>query len=133
MKEPKHNVHIRTDRLILREWEEGDRKPFASINADPIIMEHFPRRLDEKASNHLVERFQKHFKQHGYGMYAVELQDKGEFIGFVGLEQVDAKFPIAPAVEIAWRIDYGHWGKGYATEAARGVLAHAFSKLGLDE
>lgn len=133
MKEPKHNVHLRTDRLVLREWEEADRAPFASINADPMIMEYFPRRLDEQASGRLVERFQKHFKKHGYGMYALELRDTGEFIGFVGLEQVDEKFAVAPAVEIAWRIDYGHWGKGYATEAARAVLGHAFSKLGLNE
>jgi RimJ/RimL family protein N-acetyltransferase len=133
MKNPLHNIHLETERLVLREWELRDRPLFAQMNADPMVMEHFPRRLDEKASGHLVERFQKHFKLHGFGMYAVDLKATNSFIGFVGLEHVESKFPFAPAVEVAWRIDYGQWGKGYATEAARAVLDHGFKKLGLKE
>jgi RimJ/RimL family protein N-acetyltransferase len=40
---------------------------------------------------------------------------------------------VVPGVEIAWRFAYEHWGKGYATEAARAVLDDAFGRVGLAE
>ena len=36
---------IETDRLLLRRWRDADREPFARMNADPAVMEHFPARL----------------------------------------------------------------------------------------
>jgi 3-dehydroquinate dehydratase/shikimate dehydrogenase len=126
-------THIETDRLILREWKEDDKPSFARINADPMIMEFFPRRLDEDDSNRLAVRFQKHIEDRGYGFYAVELKKTGEFMGFAGLCDVDSKMPFAPAVEIAWRLDYGFWGRGYGTEAASAVMEHGFTKLKLKE
>ncbi len=125
--------YIETERLVLRDWKDEDVKHFAQMNADPIIMEYFPRRLSEDDTAHLVEKFREHFKKHGYGPYAVEHKQMGRFIGFVGLSQVTSDMPFAPAVEIAWRLDYEYWGKGYATEAAQAVIAHAFKELGLDE
>ena len=126
-------THIETDRLILREWKEDDKEAFARINADPMIMEFFPRQLGEDDSNKLADRFQKHIEDHGFGFYAVELKKTGEFMGFAGLDNVDSRMPFAPAVEIAWRLDYGFWGSGYGTEAATAVLEHAFTKLKLKE
>lgn len=125
--------HIETERLILREWKEDDKKSFARINNDPMIMEFFPRRLTEKDSNHLVDKFQKHFKDHGYGFYAVEMKETGEFMGFAGLQRVEMDVPFRGAVEIAWRLDYEYWGKGYGTEVAAAVLEHGFKKLKLKE
>lgn len=126
-------TQLETDRLILREWKDEDRAPFARMNGDPMIMEYMPRPLDEKASNRLVDRFGKHFREHGYGLYACERKEDGAFMGFVGLENVAIDVPFKPAVEIAWRLDYEFWGKGYATEAAERVLDHAFDKLKLKE
>src|SRR5689334_8909987 len=74
--------YIETERLILRDWKDEDVAPFAQMNADPIIMEYFPRRLDEEATARLVERFRKHFKEHGFGPYAVEVKKTGAFAGF---------------------------------------------------
>lgn len=127
------NTHLETERLILREWKKSDHEKFARINHDPLIMEYFPRTLDAKDTDKLVERFQKHFKKYGYGFYALELKESGEFIGFVGINHVEIDVPFKPAVEIAWRLDYEYWGQGYATEAAQAVLRHAFSELGLKE
>ena len=55
------------------------------------------------------------------------------FIGFVGLQHVSFSAPFTPAVEAGWRLARAHWGLGYATEAARAVLAHGFGPLGLTE
>ncbi len=127
------SIHLETDRLILRDWKDEDRAPFARMNSDYMIMEYFPRRLNEKESDHLIEKFQKHIDTHGYGAYAVGIKETGEFIGFVGLLKVEIDVPFAPAVEIAWRLDYGQWGKGYATEAGMAVLEEGFGKHKLGE
>ena len=55
-----------------------------------------------------------------------------EFIGFVGLH-TPADLPFSPCVEVGWRLAAKHWGKGFATEAARGALRIGFERLGLLE
>jgi len=127
------NVYIETERLLLRDWAEGDREPFARMNADPLVMEYLPRPLDEGASHKLVERFQKHFKKNGYGLYAVEVKETGDFVGFVGLNNVEFKADFTPATEIAWRLDYGSWGQGFGSEAAEAVLGYGLKELNLPE
>lgn len=127
------STHIETPRLILREWKETDRAPFARMNCDPLVMEHFPRILDEKSSGKLMDRFQKHLKEHGYGMYAIERTEDNEFVGFAGLAEVPFAASFTPAVEIAWRFDYEYWGLGYGMETGKAVLDHAFKKLDMKE
>ena len=39
-------VTLETERLALRPWREDDRAPFAALNADPRVMEFFPKVLD---------------------------------------------------------------------------------------
>ena len=126
-------IHIETERLILREWEESDLKDFARMNGDPMVMQYLPRLLDEKASKRHIKEFQKHFKKYGYGLYVLELKDTGEFVGFTGLKNLEIDVPFAPAVELAWRIDYEYWGKGYGSEAAKAVMEYAFNDLGMKE
>jgi RimJ/RimL family protein N-acetyltransferase len=124
---------LETERLVLREWDDGDRESFARMNADPMVMEFMPRLLSHEDSDRLLDRFKDHFKKHGYGLYVLERKKDGEFLGFVGLNNVDPKMPFAPAVEIAWRLGHEHWGHGYATEAAQRVLEYGFEELGLKE
>ena len=57
----------------------------------------------------------------------------GRFIGFTGLNVPGFAAPFMPATEIGWRLRRDAWGKGYASEAARGALAVAFDDLGLAE
>jgi ribosomal-protein-alanine N-acetyltransferase len=38
-----------------------------------------------------------------------------------------------PCIEISWRLAAEHWGRGYATEAARRVLAYGFVTRDLPE
>ncbi len=131
------STYLKSERLIFREWKDEDRAPFARMNADPLVMEYLPRSLNEKESNHLVDKFQKHLDDHGYGLYAVEVEDTGQFAGFIGLNTVPFKAhftsPKNPATEIAWRLDYAMWGQGYGSEGAQAVLNHGLKKLGLDE
>ncbi len=124
---------IHTKHLVLREWEPRDIAPFAAINKDPKVMEYFYKPLTEEETLAMVERFQEHFKKHGFGIYACELKETSGCIGFVGLNIPDFEAPFTPCVEIGWRLSSSVWGKGYAPEAARAVLKAAFTRFGLEE
>lgn len=126
-------VGIRTERLILRQWRESDREPFARMNRDPQVMEHFPALLSREESDAGVDWIHAHLVQHGFGLCAAELVVSGEFIGYIGLAVPRFEAGFTPCVEIGWRLTREHWGRGLATEGARAVVRHAFDELGLAE
>jgi RimJ/RimL family protein N-acetyltransferase len=126
-------IQFNTDRLLLRQWCASDREPFASLNADPKVMEFFPTPLDRSASDVMADRCQTLIAERGWGFWAVELRNTNEFIGFVGLHIPSAELPFSPCIEIGWRLAFQSWGKGFATEAARGALRVGFEQLGLPE
>jgi len=122
-----------TERLILRRWRASDRAPFAALNADPEVMEHFPATMARAQSDAFVDRIEAHFDDRGFGLWAVEVAATGEFIGFTGLSTPRFDAPFMPAVEIGWRLTRAAWGHGYASEAARRALRVGFEDAGLDE
>ena len=124
---------LETRRLRLREWERGDRGPFAQINADLRVMEFLPKCLTREESDAMVDRIESHFRAKGFGLYAAEHRDDPRLIGYVGLHTPTFEAHFTPCVEIGWRLASDVWGKGLATEGALAVVQHAFENLGLDE
>ncbi len=124
---------IQTDRLLMRRWLESDREPFAVLNGDPETMLFFPSTLDRAASDALVDRIESRFEAEGYGLWALEVRETGQFIGFTGLNPMPDGVPGAGGVEVGWRLDRHAWHRGYATEAARAALGVAFGGVGLAE
>ena len=124
---------VPTARLRLRQWREEDRIPFRAINADEEIMAFFPSTLSDAQSDALMDRIRQHHAQHGFGLWALELRETSTFIGFTGLAIPSWVPPFGPCVEIGWRLAREHWGRGYATEAARAALDPGFGALRLAE
>ncbi|HEY2651186.1 MAG TPA: GNAT family N-acetyltransferase [Solirubrobacteraceae bacterium] len=124
---------LRTERLLLRQWQEADLEPFAQLNADPEVMTHFPSLLTRERSDALARDISDSIEEQGWGLWAVEVVDGPSFIGFVGLNEPRFEAHFIPAVEVGWRLGREHWGYGYATEAARGAVDFGFGELGLDE
>jgi ribosomal-protein-alanine N-acetyltransferase len=124
---------LETDRLILRRWCDADRGPFALMNADPRVMEFFLECLTPEQSDAMIDRIEKHFDAHGFGLFAAELRATGEFTGFIGLAIPAFEAFFTPCVEIGWRLATPYWNQGLATEGARAVLEFAFGAAGLDE
>jgi 3-dehydroquinate dehydratase / shikimate dehydrogenase len=125
-------VELRTERLLLRAWQPSDRPAFAALNADPRVMECFPRMLTQRESDDMAERIENLMDEQGWGLWAVEVPGVADFIGFVGLNYADATLG-RHVVEVGWRLAAEHWGRGYAPEAARAALAYGFETLGLEE
>jgi len=124
---------LSTERLHLRAWRPEDREPFAALNADPVVMEHYPSMLTREESDALADRIEARFAEHGWGLWAVEIVDTGEFTGYVGLSPQTWEAHFTPAVEVGWRLAHAYWGRGYAPEGARAALDYAFDVIGLDE
>lgn len=130
MSEP---FEIRTPRLLIRPWRDDDFEPYAAMNADARVMEYFPSVLSREESRVRFARGGARMAERGYGFWPVEVPGEATFIGIVGLGDPDFPAPFQPAVEIGWRLAAEHWGRGYATEAARAVLAWGFERLALAE
>lgn len=126
-------MHLRTARLLMRPWSDSDLEPFAAMNADPDVMAHMPALLDRSASDALVARVRAHFDERGFGLWAVQVPGIADFIGYVGLLAPRFSAAFTPCVEVGWRLARAHWGRGYATEAARAALRFGFESAGLAE
>ncbi len=124
---------IRTERLHLREWGEGDDEAFARHLNTPAVMRWLggvlpPDRVDEAAA-----RYRRWQAERGYTFWIVERRDDAQWLGFCGLKRADALGTSVPDVcEIGWRFRESAWGRGYAREAAAASLAYAFDELGED-
>lgn len=127
-------TELRTPRLLLRPWKDADFEPFAAMNADPRVMEHYPSVLTREQSDNFVrERILPQFERRGCGPWAVEVRGVTPFAGYVGLLEHSLEAPFTPCVEVGWRLAFRYWGHGYDTEGARAALTYGFDVVGLDE
>jgi RimJ/RimL family protein N-acetyltransferase len=122
---------IETERLLIREWRDKDREPFFRINSDPEVMRHIRPVQDRQESDDAVERQRGLQARHGYCFWALERKADRAFLGFCGFRPGVPGTPIEDDLEIGWRLGSGHWGRGYAREAASACLDWAFATLGV--
>ncbi|MFJ7208934.1 GNAT family N-acetyltransferase [Streptomyces sp. NPDC098789] len=119
---------ITTDRLRLRPLTEADTDWWVRLHTDDEVNRFVGGYHREQAAARL-HAIQDQWTRRGHGLCAVELRSTGEAIGRSGLnwwEEFDE-------TEIGWTFARAHWGHGYATEAARAVLAWGFGPLGLQQ
>ena len=125
--------HLQTPRLILRQWQESDYPAFIEMGQDAEVMRYFPTPLTPEQSLQFIQKVTRQIDQHGWGLWAVELKETKEFIGFIGLQPQPDLFEFSPCIEIGWRLAQKYWHQGYATEGARAVLDYAFNTLDLNK
>ena len=121
---------ITTARLVLRELTSDDSDFILELLNEPSFLQQIGDkgvRTREDARLYIETGPRASYARHGFGLYAVILQDGGETAGICGLlkrealEDPDVGFAFLPRF----------WSKGYAFESAAAVLQHARSALGL--
>ena len=90
---PSTDVTLSSSRIRLRRWRDGDREAFAAMNSDARVMAFFAGQLKRAESDAMVDRIQKHFSEHGFGLWAVEVPGVAPFIGFAGLAWAKVQCP----------------------------------------
>ena len=103
--------------------------------SDPEVMRYIGSgatrtRAQARAS---IDAYERAWDETGYGLFAVERLEDGQFLGFTGLAVPTFLPEIMPAVEIGWRFARQSWGHGYASEAARAALDFGLQTRGLCE
>ncbi len=114
---------LRTERLLVRPIAAGDWPQIHRYMSDPEVTRWLPEGvLDEAASQAFAAR---HAGDEAEAL-AVVLGDSGELIGHMPFHP----WFVPRTQEVGWVLARPHQGHGYATEAARALLAHAFEALG---
>jgi RimJ/RimL family protein N-acetyltransferase len=124
------NVVFETERLELKKFSAADAQGFYELNLDPEVL----RYTGDVPFASVVEaetfiRNYNHYDRYGFGRWSVFLKDWGDYIGFCGLNYR----PSVDEVDLGFRLRMSHWGKGYATEAARGSLNYGFKTYNLEK
>ncbi|MCW4470773.1 GNAT family N-acetyltransferase [Flavobacterium sp. MFBS3-15] len=119
---------IETPRLYLRELASGDAECFYLLNADPEVMRFTGDVPFERIYESMVflEKY-SHYKDYGFGRWAVIRKADGQFLGWCGLKYT----PDTNEHDIGFRFYRKYWNNGYATEAAKACIKYGFSQLGL--
>ena len=125
-------VILQTERLILREFDEGDAAAFYVLGSDPAIIR-FTGDPGLTSIEHAREVLRSHpladYQKYGFGRWACLHKETGAIIGFAGLKYLED----LKEVDIGYRLVPAHWGAGLATEAGRAVLDYGFRELHLEE
>ncbi|MDQ1381638.1 MAG: hypothetical protein QOJ71_2357 [Actinomycetota bacterium] len=121
---------LRTDRLVLRAFAQGDFEPFARIVSDPEVVRYLDDGLPISRQEcwRGLALFIGHWQLRGYGWWAVEDRRTGDFLGRIGLYNPEGW----PGIEIGWLLRRDAWGTGLATEGAAAALTFAFDVIRAD-
>ena len=123
---------VRTERLLLRQWEDEDAEPLAAIYAQPEFLEHMPA-LGLQGTRNQIERFRRGWRREGFSHWAVEELETGRLVGRLGLLRHHDWTPGGEPVEVGWVLDRAVWGRGLATEGGRAALELWRAELTADD
>ena len=116
-------VPITTSRLTLCELTPGDAPHFYALNNDPEVIRYTWDQPFESVS--AAETFlagYSHYRQYGFGRWAVIRRQDDQFLGWCGLNYT----PATDEYDIGFRFFREYWGQGYATEAAKACIDLGF-------
>lgn len=122
---------ITTSRLVLRPFRDNDASPLQHILGEENFLRYFPNTAAppiDRVENYIDQQIQ-HWRERGYGRWAVEKTDTEELIGWNGLQYL----PDTDEVEIGYIMAKPFWNQRLTTEAAIEGLRFAFEIVKLDE
>ncbi len=129
-------IFIETERLFLRELVPEDAEGMFALDSDTEVHHYIgqqPVRTIEE-SRQVIEILRAQYAANGIGRWAVIEKTTGQFIGWSGLK-LDKVLTngYINYYDLGYRFMTKHWGKGYATEAAKAWVKYGFETMGLKE
>jgi RimJ/RimL family protein N-acetyltransferase len=122
-------MKLETERLLLREWRDTDRAAFAAIVGDAHVMRFYPATRSRAEADAWMDRMITGLANGTGHFLAVERKSDGALLGLTGTGDINFPIPTEPKLEIGWVLGKDYWGQGYAPEAARAAMEHAFTQL----
>jgi RimJ/RimL family protein N-acetyltransferase len=124
-------MECQTERLLIRDFEAGDRAAVRQWRTDPEVMRYLDQPLgrDPDAWFDAVLRFSAQGSRGSHDA-AIVLRATGEVIGWIGIGRtID---PAAGDLVVGYALGRPWWGEGYMTEALVAVLGFGFTELGAE-
>lgn len=121
-------IEMETDRLKLRQWSSSDFDRYAEIYANENLARFIGGQMDRPRAWRHMAAIVGHWTLRGFGIWAVEEKDSGQFVGGIGLWRPEGW----PELELGYWIVPETYGRGYATEAALKARDYAFNQMGAD-
>ncbi len=126
-------VFAETERLVLRQFTMADVDNLTELNSDPEVMRFVTGGVStprEVCENDILPRFLDYYQRFaGYGFWAVIEKSTGDFLGWFHFRPGEGAPP--DEVELGYRLRKSAWGKGYATEGSRVLIAKGFTEFGV--
>lgn len=129
------NIHIETERLLLRDIEEEDAQGMFELDSDPTVHEFLgnnPITTIEEAEQ-VIRHIRDQYDRNGIGRWAIIDKNTGDFIGWTGLKYEQGLRKEFSYYDLGYRLRQKYWGQGIATETAIESLKYGFEKLELQE
>lgn len=129
------NIHIETNRLLLRDLEASDAPGIFALDADPEVHRYLgntPIKTMQQAEE-VIAMVRQQYRDNGIGRWAVIDKKTSDFMGWAGLKHEQKLRQEFSYYDLGFRLRPQYWGKGIATETARESLKYGFSTMNLSE
>jgi RimJ/RimL family protein N-acetyltransferase len=128
------DAYLDTERLTLRRFTADDVELLIELDSDPAVMRYLtggeptaPEHYRERGMQNILGGYEKWGGD--FGLFAAHDKDHGAFVGWFLLRPEEEGR--LDEVELGYRLRQAEWGKGYATEGSKALLAKAFTELGV--
>lgn len=125
-------IFLETGRLILRRFTPADVDNLYDLDSDPAVMRYLTGGAGtsraEIERDHIPAYLRYYERFAGYGFWAAIEHATGDFVGWFHFRP-QSDDPLDEP-ELGYRLRRASWGKGYATEGARALIAKGFTGLG---
>lgn len=133
-------IFLETERLILRRFTDDDVELITELNSDPEVTRFITGGIGtpiDEVRNQVLPRWKAFYARYeGFGYFAAIEKSTGAFLGWFLLRPNDkpvrADGSVRDGIELGYRLRRAAWGKGYATEGSKALLAKAFTDLGVE-
>ncbi|MFY7671823.1 GNAT family N-acetyltransferase [Tenacibaculum sp. MEBiC06402] len=129
------NIHIETERLIIRDLEEFDVDGMFALDSDPDVHKFLGNRpiSTKQEAEEVIANIRQQYIDNGIGRWAIVDKKSNDFVGWTGLKYETGLRKEFNYYDLGYRLRKEYWGKGIATETAVASLKYGFEKMNLKE